>query len=513
MRWEGEGRDLALRELVKKLLAARRASDALREGTLQVLHAEGDLLVYRREAGDVVDTYVNVGDAALELEIADADLPLLEPIVTAGAASVQGETVRLGPRAALVARRLDAAAPPARRNLLARDRDFERGRFVTHATPTRVDFSVTERCNLRCRHCITFAPERTAGGTARTMTPLVLDRLRPWLGGASYFGFVHGGESLTAPIFFEVLEAIRSGRGDAPYVAHLLSNGLLLTPSTVARLSGLGVTSIAVSLDGATAATNDAIREGGRFDAITARLREAVALRRASSLDLRLGLSFVTLAQNVHELSAMVDLAADLGVDWLKIEEGVAVNAFAERSLVGLSRAALQGAVAAAAERAKERGLTFVDHTFERSIWRCTLHEHPETAAFVAADEFANRCEVHPCRAPWEVACVEPNGDVRGGHFFGPVLGNVTTGSLDETWNGQPARDARAASYAARICGTGPVTCLRPGGAPTRPTVVRGEKGAIHAPVRAVRSRHAPRAANVGYRARPHRGLEWFRVC
>jgi glycosidase/MoaA/NifB/PqqE/SkfB family radical SAM enzyme len=468
MRWEGgggergEGRDLALRNVVQRLIGARRGSTALREGTLEILHAGDEVLVFRRTSGDVVDTYVNVGDTALELEIGDDEQPVLDPIVTVGGPSVDGETVRLPPRSALVARRLDSPARRPQHNLLVRDRDFERARPVTRATPTRMDFALTERCNLRCAHCITHAPERTAGGTARTMTPHVLDRLRPWLGEASYFGFVHGGESLTAPIFFDVLEAIRAARAGAPYVAHLLSNGVLLTGATLLRLAALGVNSISVSLDGATAETNDAIREGGRFAAIVQRVREAVAVRRSASLDLRLGLSFVALAQNVHEVGGMVELAADVGVDWLKIEEGVPANAFAERSLVGLGREELGAALEAARKRAKALGLVLVDHTVERVIWRCTLNENPDAAAFVAADEYANRSEIHPCRAPWEVACIEPNGDVRLGHFFGPILGNVSTGSLDDVWNSPVARDARAASHAARLCGlSGPVACLR----------------------------------------------------
>ena len=462
MPWTGAARDPELRALVKTLLAARHASRALREGTLEVLHGGDEVLVFRRQGGDVVDTYVNVGDADVEIEIADDERSMLEPLAQVGLVSVQGETVRLPPRSALVARRIATDRLRPRLNVLARDQDFEHARSVVSGAPTRIDFSVTERCNLRCEHCITFAPARTADGSARTLTSLVLDRVRPWLAGASYFGFVHGGESLTAPVFFDVLLAIQAARGSAPYVAHVLSNGILLTPATTSRLVGLGVTSISVSLDGATAATNDAIRTGGRFDAIVARLRDVVALRRASSLDLRLGLSFVAMQQNLHELVAMVELAAELGVDWVKVEEGVAVNAFSSRSLVGLGPDALRGATLAAKERAKALGIVLVDHTFERAIWRCTLAENPETAAFVAADEYANRSEIHPCRAPWEVACLEPNGDVRLGHFFGPILGNVVTASLEEAWNSPVARQARAVSHAARLCGvTGPVTCLR----------------------------------------------------
>ena len=471
-------RDEDLRARLKGLFAVRRSSPALLRGELRVLHADDRLLVYRRERdGDVVDVLLNLGETIEALEIADDELPGIDPLVRAGIVELEGETVRLGPGSAVVVRRARPAAsvarPRTRLNVLARDREFSLARTVTESLPTRIDFAVTERCNLRCEHCITFAPARTQGGTARTMTPWVLDRLRPALANASYFGFVHGGESMTAPIFFDVLGAIRDERRGDPHVVHLLTNGVLLTRATTGRLLDLDVSSISVSLDGATEATNDAIRTGGRFELIVKNLRDVAKLRKETTANLRLGISYVIMSSNLHELSALVDLAASVGVDWIKLEEAVPVNAFAKRSLVALPRTEVEAAVGKAVARAKSLGIVVVNHTVDRTIWRCKLTDDPEMAAFVEADEFANRSEINTCRAPWEVACVEPNGDVRGGHFFGPILGNIALQDLRELWNGPVAQEERVRSHMARICGpAGPVTCIipyTPGGASTKP--------------------------------------------
>jgi MoaA/NifB/PqqE/SkfB family radical SAM enzyme len=88
---------------------------------------------------------------------------------------------------------------------------------------------------------------------------------------------------------------------------------------------------------------------------------------------------------------------------------------------------------------------------------RCHLGEDAE---LLEADEYANRSEIHPCRAPWEVACVEPDGDARIVDFFGPVIGNIAEAPLGEIWNAPEARTERARSHRARICGlAGPVVC------------------------------------------------------
>jgi MoaA/NifB/PqqE/SkfB family radical SAM enzyme len=433
---------------------------------LRLLFADDSTLVYRREAeGDVVDVAINFADAAKTIELDDDERPRLVAIAMAGACEIEGAIVRMPPFGALVARRdraLGRAKPPAqaRRNLALRDRELVDGRSVLEARPSRFFFSVTERCNLRCEHCITHAPERTSSGAARTMTPAVLDALRDDLGLGTYFAFVHGGESLTAPILFDVLRAIKEARGREPYVAHLLTNGLLLTPRSAERLVEAGVSSISVSLDGASARTNDTIRTGGRFLDVRRNLAEVLAWRRGEGIDrLRLGLSFVVLQQNVHELGAFVELAADLGVDWVKLEEGVPATEFARRSLVSCGSGAVRDAVGAAVRLGRERGLVVVDHTIEREVWRCRLDD--DARAFLEADEYANRGAIHPCRTPWETVCVEPNGDVRVVDFYGPIVGNVTHAPLARLWNEGEAQAARERSRLARVCGpSGPVTCV-----------------------------------------------------
>jgi glycosidase/MoaA/NifB/PqqE/SkfB family radical SAM enzyme len=467
MPWSGPAQRDRLLPLVPRLLALRASSPALRGGTCALVHGEGSLLVYRREAeGEVVDVALNGGDATVTFDLEDAALPLVDPLVFVGDAAVDEQTVALGPRAGVVLRRgprrvgasgwrIELGA-----NAAARDADLRAGAARTLARPTRLDFSVTERCNLRCLHCITDAPERTRTGAARTLSPRLVDRLRDDLAFAAYVGFVHGGEPLAAPVLFDVLAALRAARRGEPCAVHVLTNGVLLGERMVARLVEAGVGSISVSLDGATAATNDAVREGGRLAAIVENLRGAVRLRRALGADLRLGVSCVVMAGNVAELSALVDLAAAAGVDWIKLEELVPVNAFAERSLVRLDAGPAREAVARALERARAAGLVAVDHTDAPVVWRCRLDAEPATARFLAADEFANRSEIHPCRAAWEHACISPNGAVQLGDFFGPVLGNLAEKTLVDLWNGPVAQAERRRAQQGRVCGVGPVTCV-----------------------------------------------------
>lgn len=464
MRWSPASRDVTVHALVRSLFRARRDSPALRRGSMRVLHADETTVVFRREAdGDVVDVAVRFGEEPITVELEDDELPRLIPLVTGGDAETVGASVMLPGPGFVVARReraLGRAIAPARAraNEALRDRALASGRAMVSSRPNRLFFAVTERCNLRCAHCITHAPERTMSGAARTMSPAVLDALREDLGFASYFAFVHGGESLTAPIFWDVLSAIKEARGAEPYVAHLLTNGSTLSPDLADRLVASGIRSISVSLDGASPQTNDQIRVGSRFDDICTAVAEVAAWRHAATMDLRIGLSFVVLSQNVGELDAFVDLGARLGVDWIKLEEGVPATEMAKRSLVSCTAPDTRKAIERAVGRGRAAGLVMVDHTLERTIWRCKMSD--EEKAFLEGDEFANRSVIHPCRTPWDTACIEPNGDVRALDFFGPLLGNLTQSALSEMWNAKDAVDARRHSWRARLCGNGPVTCV-----------------------------------------------------
>lgn len=454
-----------LRPLYRALLELRRSSAAIREGTTTLLHADESTLVFRRAAeGDVVDVALSFVDETTTIVLEDDELPRLVPLVDTAGCAIDEQRITLPAFGALVMRReraLGKAVTPAtsRRNLVLRDREMEANRTTVEGRPSRFFFSVTERCNLRCAHCITHAPELTKSGAARTMTPAVVDALRADLGLGTYFAFVHGGESLTAPIFFDLLDAIRSTRGAEPSVVHLLTNGLLLDDAIAERLVGQGVSSLSVSLDGATAATNDVIRVGGRFEQVCGNVESVTAWRRRTGADLRIGLSYVVLSQNATEVGAFVELAARLGVDWVKIEEGVPATEFARRSLVSCASPPMRAGIDRALERGRELGLVMVDHTVDRAVWRCRLDAG--TRVFLAADEHANRAEIHPCRTPWETACIEPNGDVHVRDFFGPIVGNVTSTPLASMWNAPEAIELRERSIRDRVCGHGPVTCLQ----------------------------------------------------
>ncbi len=440
-------------ELFRALLTLRHQHAAFRRGECVSLPLPGDadVLAFRRQLGDeVVDVYLHARARDADFLLPDGP-PRCEVLFAIGDVSVDEQTrrVSLGADSALVLRRRVPDEVQTLSHVLieqaeSRSREaFRRGQTSGLLLPSKLYLTVTERCNLRCQHCITHAPEKTLSKTARTMQPWLFDALDESFAAADYFGFSHGGESLVSPHFLTLLRRIQNAKKGKPYDVHLLSNGMLLSPDSVEQLVELGVTSLAVSLDGGTQATNDDIRQGSDFERIVHNLRHAVALRRQKEVDLRIGVSTVLLRQNLEELPRLAQLVCDLGLDWLKIEEGYPVNVFSAESLLRPDSRTVVAAVEKARAIVEPSGVILVDHLNPPGGCPCQTRPGDALSEFRVTDDFANRTVFRPCQAAWEIACIDPDGAVHAGDYASRPLGTLATASLLELWNGPRAEAFR----------------------------------------------------------------------
>jgi MoaA/NifB/PqqE/SkfB family radical SAM enzyme len=180
---------------------------------------------------------------------------------------------------------------------------------VARAYDFLIQWHLTERCNLRCRHCY------QEGGPVQELTReqvfAAIDEidqmLQAWRENYAIefqpsFN-VTGGEPFLRPDFFAILERM-AGSGFEIYV---LSNGTLITPEWARRLAELKVHGVQVSLEGPPE-IHEAIRGPGSFAASLAGIR---ALMDAGvKVSLNATLSRVN-AGHFHDLVA---LARTLGV-------------------------------------------------------------------------------------------------------------------------------------------------------------------------------------------------------
>jgi radical SAM protein with 4Fe4S-binding SPASM domain len=173
-----------------------------------------------------------------------------------------------------------------------------------------VQWHLTERCNLRCRHCY----QTGSGGSELDLAQLldlvdeVAETLEAWSTtyDIAFSGSLNvtGGEPLLRADLFEFLEHARS-RGLRLY---LLSNGTLVSRDVARRLAALGVEGVQVSLEGP-----EEVHDGIRGTSSFRRALEGVAELRGAGVPVSLNATLSRL--NVPYLGDMVGIAKGTGVE------------------------------------------------------------------------------------------------------------------------------------------------------------------------------------------------------
>lgn len=165
----------------------------------------------------------------------------------------------------------------------------------------------TAGCNLQCRTCIRNVWSDPAAPMSMDTFQHLLDSLAafPRLNRVVFTGF---GEPLTHPHFLEMVEAVRK-RDLAVTVG---SNGLLLDAAMSKELIRLGVDRLVISVDGAKPETYESVR-GAMLAEVLANIRTLNEVKsRLGSLYPALGIEFVALRSNIHELADLTSLASRL---------------------------------------------------------------------------------------------------------------------------------------------------------------------------------------------------------
>jgi mycofactocin radical SAM maturase len=157
-----------------------------------------------------------------------------------------------------------------------------------------VTWEVTNRCNLRCVHCLSdSSPEAdTRHELSLAEAKAVADQLVAARVFQVHFG---GGEPFVYPGFLELL---RHARGRGMHCLCISTNGSLLDAARIGALEALGGIYLQLSLDGASEATCDALRGPGTFRKVLAaleRLRDSAIVRTVNLVYCR---------RNAHELDA-----------------------------------------------------------------------------------------------------------------------------------------------------------------------------------------------------------------
>lgn len=277
-------------------------------------------------------------------------------------------------------------------------------------TPYLVDWAITESCNLTCRHCRGMV----AGDLRRDRAMRLVEEIAALKPG---WVIIEGGEPLLRTDLFDLLTALRNKDIDV----NLISNGLLLTDTVLSRLRELDV-KVMISIDGATAATYEAIRAGSSFK------KAVAAARRCAEARLLSAINCTILKMNYREIPGVFDLAASVGAPKINF---IGLKPCHNYPAELLTAEECGEAIRLACESAKRTGLQFFfDEPFFGAVvkeWGLPLPAASGDAGIVASA--TNACIFG------EYLFIEPSGDVKPCSFAPIAVGNVKEKSLTAIWD------------------------------------------------------------------------------
>ncbi|MFC0247078.1 mycofactocin radical SAM maturase [Citricoccus parietis] len=132
---------------------------------------------------------------------------------------------------------------------------FERGLD----SPICLTWELTYACNLSCSHCLSASGRRDPNELSTEQCKEIIDELQRM---QVFYVNIGGGEPTVRSDFWEIVEYATSHDVGVKFS----TNGVRITPEAAQRIADNGYIDVQISLDGATAEVNDALRGNGSFD-------------------------------------------------------------------------------------------------------------------------------------------------------------------------------------------------------------------------------------------------------
>lgn len=276
-------------------------------------------------------------------------------------------------------------------------------------SPYFIDWVLTDRCNLRCRHCRGMLRGELSRERAETLISEIVALNPAWV-------ILEGGEPLLREDLFALIGLLKQKR----LKAYLITNGLLLTPEKIALLKKLNV-KVMLSIDGAHQKTYESIRQGSDFNKVVA---AATVCARQGILE---ALNFTILKSNQNELADIIHLARSIGAPKINF---IGLKPCHNYQNETLTPAEYREAIYTVCRVACEVGIEFF---FDEPFFWAVVREWGIPVAAPAGNA--------GIVAPSDTACafgkymfIETDGTVKPCSFAQLPVGNVNNKSLNEIW-------------------------------------------------------------------------------
>ena len=166
--------------------------------------------------------------------------------------------------------------------------------------PICLTWELTYACNLACSHCLSSSGRRDPRELSTAQAKAVIDELQRM---QVFYVNIGGGEPTVRADFWELLDYATAHDVGVKFS----TNGIRLDAEAAARIAANSYVDVQISIDGATAEVNDAVRGQGSYDVAVQ------ALQHLADVGVSAKLSVVCTRHNISQLDAFKAIADRFG--------------------------------------------------------------------------------------------------------------------------------------------------------------------------------------------------------
>jgi radical SAM protein with 4Fe4S-binding SPASM domain len=275
----------------------------------------------------------------------------------------------------------------------------------------RVQWHLTERCNLKCIHCYQDEiqiKEELSFDQIKKAAIMLKKTIDKW--GMLCEISVTGGEPFVRKDWFEICKMFE----ELDFFLSILTNGTIITEEILEKLKQLkNLKYIQVSLDGGTRSVHERIRGINTFE------KALSTIRLFKENGFRVATKFTIHKLNQNDLKAYLDLTENIDVDLISVARLIPWGAGKQIKEMTMSKLEVKRAFELILSYAKKNAGKKLYNT-RRPLW-CLLKD--------SDTDLGGRCV-----AAYNGLTVLPNGDVLPCRPMGVVVGNILKNTFFEIW-------------------------------------------------------------------------------
>lgn len=277
------------------------------------------------------------------------------------------------------------------------------------------------KCNLRCVMC-GFSDPRVRDIPKYDMPFWLFEKIaREVFPRAKYLALSCLTEPLMTRDFPQRLDLLK--RYTVP-CTDIITNGMLLNETVILKMIDARVSRLAVSIDGANAATYESVRIGAKFDKLTDNIKMFNRIKKQTGSELpKLRMNHVISGLNIDGFRQFLDFAESMGVQAIDV-----------RTIIPFQNVGYR--------QDDENSFFQKIEMIREDLRRWTQKTGVEDVGYLRyrSEEISMEDEAGKrmtCRRPWDTVAIHANGDVL------PCItwtrrpcGNMATKSFEDIWDG-----------------------------------------------------------------------------